>query len=77
MLVYRDGVFKPLKKVKLREGEVVRVEIKETKRVTKRFYAKLEELRGKTGKIEGAYKNIRGDKKCSLFFVDYLFEVMG
>lgn len=57
-MVYRDGVFKPLKKVKLREGEVVRVEIKETKRVTKRFYTKLEELREKTGKIEGAYKTL-------------------
>ncbi len=57
-MVYRDGVFKPLKKVKLREGEVVRVEIKETKRVTKRFYTKLEELRGKTSKSEGAYKTL-------------------
>ena len=57
-MVYRNGVFKPLKKVKLREVEIVRVEIKETKRVTKRFYTKLEELRGKTRKIEGAYKTL-------------------
>jgi len=54
-MVYQKGVFKPLRKVKLREGEIVRVEIKETKRVTKRFYSKLKELEEKTKKVEGAY----------------------
>ncbi|AIY89395.1 antitoxin family protein [Geoglobus acetivorans] len=57
-MVYRNGVFKPLRKVKLREGEIVRVEIKETKRVTKRFYSKLEELERKSKKVEGAYRTL-------------------
>ncbi len=55
-VVYENGVFKPLKKVRLREGEFVKIEIKETKKVTKRFFKKLEELEKRIEKVEGAYR---------------------
>lgn len=55
-VIYENGVFKPLKKVRLKEGEFVKIEIKETKKVTKKFYHALEELREKTEKVEGAYR---------------------
>jgi len=34
------------------------VEIKETKKVTARFYTKLKELEEKTGKIKGAHRTL-------------------
>ncbi|MEM2135490.1 MAG: antitoxin family protein [Candidatus Jordarchaeaceae archaeon] len=55
-VIYENGVFKPLKKVRLREGEFVKIEIKETKRVTKRFFEKLAELEEKIEKVEGAHR---------------------
>ena len=55
-VIYENGVFKPLKKVRLKEGEFVKIEIKETKKITKKFYNKLTELKEKTEKIEGAYR---------------------
>ena len=54
-VVYENGVFKPLRKVEFKEGEVLRVEIK-GKIVTDRFYEKLERLKRKSERIEGAYK---------------------
>ncbi|MBS7279562.1 MAG: antitoxin family protein [Candidatus Freyarchaeota archaeon] len=53
-VIYENGVFKPLKKVRLREGEFVKIEIKETKKVTKRFFKKLAELEERIEKVEGA-----------------------
>jgi predicted DNA-binding antitoxin AbrB/MazE fold protein len=55
-VIYENGVFKPLKKVSLREGEFVKIEIKETKKVTKNFYKKLAELEEKIERVEGAYR---------------------
>ncbi|MBS7250095.1 MAG: antitoxin family protein [Candidatus Freyarchaeota archaeon] len=55
-VIYENGVFKPLKKVRLREGEFVKIEIKETKKVTKRFFKKLAELEERIEKVEGAYR---------------------
>ena len=52
--IYENGVFKPLKKVSLREGEFVKIEIKEIKKVTKNFYKKFAELEAKTERVEGA-----------------------
>lgn len=40
----------------LREGEFVKIEIKETKKVTKNFYKKFAELEEKIEKVQGAYK---------------------
>ncbi len=54
-VVYENGVFKPLRKVEFKEGVVLRVEIK-GKIVTDRFYEKLERLKRKIERIEGAYK---------------------
>ena len=54
-VIYENGVFKPLRKVEFKEGEVLRVEIK-GKIVTDRFYEKLESLKRKVERIEGAYK---------------------
>ena len=54
-VIYENGVFKPLRKVEFKEGEVLRVEIK-GKIVTDRFYEKLERLKRKSERIEGAYK---------------------
>ena len=55
-VIYENGVFRPLKKVRLREGEFVWIEIKEAKKVTKKFYHKLKELGEKTEKVEGAHR---------------------
>ena len=41
--IYEKGVFKPLERVDLKEGEIVEIEIKE-KRAGDRFYRVLEEL---------------------------------
>ena len=54
-MVYQNGVFKPLKKVELKEGEVVKVDIKEAKKVTERFYSKLEEIKKESKKVKKAY----------------------
>jgi predicted DNA-binding antitoxin AbrB/MazE fold protein len=55
-VIYENGVFKPLKKVSFREGEFVKIEIKETKKVTKNFYKKFAELEEKIERVEGAYR---------------------
>ncbi|MHA1363349.1 MAG: antitoxin family protein [Candidatus Freyarchaeota archaeon] len=34
-VIYENGVFKPLQKVRLREGALLRIEIKETKKSQK------------------------------------------
>ena len=54
-VIYENGVFKPLRKVEFKDGEVLRVEIK-GKIVTDRFYEKLERLKKKVERVEGAYK---------------------
>ncbi|AAB89537.1 MULTISPECIES: antitoxin family protein [Archaeoglobus] len=56
--VYQKGVLKPLRKVSLREGEIVKVEIRETKKVTGRFYAKLRELEKRIERVEGAHREL-------------------
>jgi predicted DNA-binding antitoxin AbrB/MazE fold protein len=60
-MVYRNGVFKPLRKVRLREGEIVKVEIKETKRVTKRCWKLMYILKRQKGK----QKRVTGLKHTS------------
>ena len=54
-VVYENGVFKPLRRVEFKEGEILKVEIK-GKVVTDKFYEKLERLKEKVKRIEGAYK---------------------
>ena len=55
-VVYENGVFKPLQKVRLREGALLRIEIKETKKITKNFTNKLAELEKKIERVEGAHR---------------------
>jgi len=62
--VYENGVFKPLKKVDLKDGEVVEIEIKE-KKISDRFYQVLEELEKRAPKVYNAFKvleEIRNDR---------------
>ena len=62
--IYENGVFKPLGKVNLREGEIVEIEIKE-KRIGDRFYRVLEELEKRAPKVRNAFKvleEIRNDR---------------
>jgi len=64
-LIYENGVFKPLKKVNLKSGEIIYAEIKKPKVVTKNFRKKLQELRKKVKKTENAHKileEIRDDR---------------
>ncbi|WXG42296.1 MAG: antitoxin family protein [Candidatus Freyarchaeum deiterrae] len=64
-VIFENGVFKPLKKVMLREGEFVKIEIKETKKITKNFYKKFTEIEEKIERVEGAYKaleELRNDR---------------
>ena len=63
-VIYENGVFKPLEKVDLKEGEVVKVEIKE-KKVSEKFYQVLEELERKAPKVHNVIKvleDVRGDR---------------
>jgi predicted DNA-binding antitoxin AbrB/MazE fold protein len=53
-LKYKNGVLIPLRKVPLREGEIVYVEIIKPKVVTKKFQGKLRELREKAKRVENA-----------------------
>ncbi|MEX2705957.1 MAG: antitoxin family protein [Candidatus Freyrarchaeum guaymaensis] len=57
--MYENGVFKPLQKVRLREGALLRIEIKETKKITKNFINKLAELEKKIDRVKDAYKALR------------------
>jgi len=62
--IYENGVFKPLEKVDLRDGEIVEIEIKE-KRISKKFYRVLEELEKKAPKVHNAFKvleEVRNDR---------------
>ncbi len=62
--IYENGVFKPLEKVDLKEGEIVEIEIKE-KRIGDRFYRVLEELEKRAPKVHSAFKvleEIRNDR---------------
>lgn len=53
-VVYKDGVFKPLTRVDIREGERLRIEIRETKKLSKKFYDKLVDLKRRTPKVQDA-----------------------
>lgn len=53
-VVYKDGVFKPLTRVDIREGERLKIEIKETKKLSKEFYDKLADLKRRTPKVRDA-----------------------
>ncbi|NJF25686.1 antitoxin family protein [Thermococcus sp. Bubb.Bath] len=55
-LKYKNGVFIPLRKVPLKEGEVVYVEIIKPKVVTKKFQGKLRELRERAKRVENAHR---------------------
>ena len=55
-VIYENGVFKPLQKVRLREGALLRIEIKETKKITKNFTNKLAQLEKKIERVEGAHR---------------------
>jgi len=62
--VYKKGVLKPLKKIRLKEGEIVEIEIKE-KRIGKKFYEILSKLEKKAPKVDRAFKileEIRNDR---------------
>lgn len=53
-VIYKDGVFKPLTRVDIREGERLKIEIKETKKLSKKFYDKLKDLKARTPKVRDA-----------------------
>jgi len=62
--IYEKGVFKPLEKVDLKDGEIVEIEIKE-KRISEKFYRVLEELEKKAPKVHNALKvleEVRNDR---------------
>ncbi|HIP13408.1 MAG TPA: DUF104 domain-containing protein [Arcobacter sp.] len=62
--IYENGVFKPLEKVDLKEGEIVKIEIKE-KKISEKFYQVLEELEKKAPKVYNAIKvleDVRNDR---------------
>ena len=62
--VYENGVFRPLEKINLKEGEIVKVEIKE-KKISERFYQVLEELERKAPKVRNVIKvleDVRNDR---------------
>jgi len=62
--VYEKGVFKPLEKVDLKEGEIVEIEIKE-KKIREKFYRVLEELEKRAPKVYDAFKvleEVRNDR---------------
>jgi len=62
--IYEKGVFKPLQKVDLKDGEIVEIEIKE-KVISDKFYRVLEELEKRAPKISNALKvleEIRNDR---------------
>ncbi len=58
--IYEKGVFRPLEKVDLREGEIVEIEIKE-KRTGDRFYRVLEELE-KKARVHGFSERVGYDR---------------
>ncbi len=63
-VIYEKGVFKPLEKVDLGDGDIVVIEIKE-KKISERFYQVLEELEKKAPKVRNAFKaleEIRNDR---------------
>jgi len=62
--IYEKGVFKPLNRIILKEGEIVEIEIKE-KRVGKKFYEILSKLEKKAPKVDKAFKileEVRNDR---------------
>ncbi len=62
--IYEKGVFKPLARVDLKEGEIVEIEIKE-KKISDRLYRVLEELEKRAPKTHNAFKvleEIRNDR---------------
>ncbi len=62
--IYEKGVFKPLQKVDLKDGEIVEIEIRE-KVISDKFYRVLEELEKRAPKISNALKvleEIRNDR---------------
>jgi len=63
-VIYENGVLKPLEKIDLKEGEIVKIEIKE-KRIGDRFYKTLEELEKKAPMVYNAFKvleEVRDDR---------------
>jgi len=61
--IYKKGMFKPLRKVRLKEGEIVEIEIRE-KRIGEKFYEILDKLDKKAPKVNKAFKvleEIRND----------------
>ncbi len=64
--IYENGVFKPLEKIDLKEGEIVEIEIKEKeKKISERFYRVLEEFEKKAPKVRNAFKvleEVRNDR---------------
>ncbi len=62
--IYEKGIFKPLRKVDLEDGEIVEIEIKE-KRISEKFYQVLEELERRAPKVQNAsriLKEVRNDR---------------
>jgi len=61
--IYEDGVLKPLKKLNLREGEKVKLEIKSDEVIDENFIDFLEKLRAKLPKSENVYKILEEIRK--------------
>ncbi|MEM4617123.1 MAG: antitoxin family protein [Archaeoglobaceae archaeon] len=59
--IYEDGVFKPLKKVELKEGGKFKVLIE--KRVSKKFYEILERLEKEAPKVEDSWRVLEESRK--------------
>lgn len=55
-VIYENGVFRPVEKIPLKDGEKLKIEIKVPKRITPRFYRRSSELEEKTPKVQGASK---------------------
>lgn len=62
--VYEKGILRPLERIELMEGEIVKIEIKE-KRIGESFYRTIEELEKRAPKVLNAVKileEVRNDR---------------
>jgi len=61
--IYEKGVLKPLKKLNLKEGEKVKLEIKSDEVIDENFIDFLEKLRARLPKSENVYKILEEIRK--------------
>ncbi|HKZ42145.1 MAG TPA: antitoxin family protein [Candidatus Hodarchaeales archaeon] len=61
--VFENGILRPLRKITLKEGEVVRIHLYTPKRITKQFIASLSKLsQQKADDVHASLREIRDDR---------------